>query len=120
MFCNKCGSEVKEGEKFCNKCGERQLPDMGSIVFARQNKYSGCLIDIKIYMDGNLVASVGNGKEVTVPASIGTHKVAFDLWSGNSITDIEVTKEHPNIKVVFKLGMGALTSKPKIVEIINL
>ena len=49
MFCNKCGSEVKEGEKFCNKCGERQLPDMGSIVFARQNKYSGCLIDIKIY-----------------------------------------------------------------------
>ena len=110
MFCNKCGSEVKEGEKFCNKCGERQLPDMGSIVFARQNKY----------MDGNLVASVGNGKEVTVPASIGTHKVAFDLWSGNSITDIEVTKEHPNIKVVFKLGMGALTSKPKIVEIINL
>ncbi|MBR6073554.1 MAG: zinc ribbon domain-containing protein [Bacilli bacterium] len=22
MFCNKCGNEIKENEKFCNKCGE--------------------------------------------------------------------------------------------------
>ena len=21
MFCNKCGNEIKEGEKFCAKCG---------------------------------------------------------------------------------------------------
>lgn len=120
MFCNKCGNEIKEGEKFCNKCGEKQEPTMGSIVFSRQNKYYGCLIGVKIYMDGNLVATVANGKEEKVPVSIGTHKFAFDLWSGNKITDIEVTKEHPDIKVVFKLGMGLLTAKPKIVEIINL
>lgn len=120
MFCNKCGSEVKEGEKFCNKCGEQVGETTGNIIFSRQKSFYGCAIKIKIYMDGNLVATVANGTEVTVPATIGTHKFAFDLWSGNSITDIEVTKEHPNIKVVFKLGMGALTSKPKIVEIINL
>lgn len=120
MFCNKCGKEVKEGEKFCNHCGEKQTPNIGSIVFARQNKYYGCLMNVDIFMDGNLVASVGNGKEVTVPASIDTHKFAFNLWSGNAITDITITPEHPNIKVVFKLGMGVMTSKPKIVEIMNL
>ena len=21
MFCNKCGNEIKEGDKFCSKCG---------------------------------------------------------------------------------------------------
>ncbi len=120
MFCNKCGNEIKEAEKFCNKCGERQIPEMGSITFARQNKFYGSLIDIKIFMDGKQVASIANGREATVPATIGTHKIAFDLWSGNSIIDIEVPKDHPNIKVVFKLGAGVVTAKPKIVEIINL
>ena len=23
MFCNKCGNEIKEGDKFCNKCGNK-------------------------------------------------------------------------------------------------
>lgn len=23
MFCNKCGNEIKEGEKFCSKCGNK-------------------------------------------------------------------------------------------------
>ncbi|MCI9177006.1 MAG: zinc ribbon domain-containing protein [Clostridia bacterium] len=120
MFCNKCGNEVKEGEKFCNKCGEKIEETVGSITFFRQNSFYGCLVGIKIYMDGNLVATVANGNGVVVPATIGTHKFAFNLWSGNKITDIEVTKEHPNIKVVFKLGMGLLTAKPKILEIVNL
>lgn len=120
MFCNQCGEKIEDDAKFCNKCGFKIAKEMGSITFSRENKYYGCLIEVKIYMDGNLVASVGNGKEVTVPASVGMHKIAFDVWSGNGINDIEITKDHPNIKVVFKLGMGALTSKPKITEIINL
>ena len=44
----------------------------------------------------------------------------FDLWSGNGADEVEVTSEHPNIKVIFKLGMGAITSKPKIISVINL
>ena len=23
MICNKCGNEVKDGEKFCSKCGKK-------------------------------------------------------------------------------------------------
>lgn len=120
MFCNKCGNQVEETEKFCNKCGEKVETNMGSIVFERQKKYYGCAIPIKIYMDGNLVATVANGKQETIPATVGTHKFAFNLWSGNKITDITVTPENPNMKVTFKLGMGLLTAKPKIVDITNL
>lgn len=119
MFCNKCGAEVEENARFCVKCGN-QLNDMGSIVFARENHYAGCLIPIKVYLDGNLVASVENGKEVKVEASIGKHRIMFDLWSGNGQDEIELTNQHPNIKVNFKLGMGAFTSKPKITSIVNL
>lgn len=122
MFCNKCGAEVDLTGKFCTKCGQllENYPQQGSsIIFARENQFYGVLIPIKIFMDGQLVAQVGAGKEVKVPATIGKHRIAFDLWSGNGQYDIEVTQEHPNIKVTFKLGVGAVTSKPKIVSIVN-
>lgn len=119
MFCNKCGTEVEASARFCNKCGN-QLNNMGSIVFFRENHYVGCLLPIKVFLDGNLVASVENGKEVKVETTIGKHKVMFDVWSGNGQDEIELTNEHPNVKVTFKLGMGAFTSKPKIINITNI
>ncbi len=120
MFCNKCGNKLSENEKFCNKCGEPVKFDMGSIIFSRENKFYGAIVDINIFMDGILVARVGNGKEVKVPVTIGKHRIAFDVWSGNSQEEIVITPEHPNIKVMFTLKMGAVTSKPKITQIINL
>ncbi len=29
---------------------------------------------------------------------------------------IEITKEHPNVKVTFKLKMGVVTTKPQIIK----
>ena len=120
MFCNNCGNKIENNDVFCNKCGAKVGPEMGSIVFARQSKFYGSLIPIKVFIDGNLVATVGNGKEEKVQVSVGKHKLAFNLWSGNDVEDIELTKEHPNIKINFALKMGAVTSKPKIISIENL
>ena len=44
----------------------------------------------------------------------------FDLWSGNGAEEIEITKEHPNVKVTFKLKMGVVTTKPQIIKIENI
>lgn len=118
MYCNQCGKEIADDARFCTSCGF-QINNMGSIIFARENQFYGSVVPIKIFMDGQLVATVNSGREVKVPATIGNHKVAFNLWSGNGQFDIEVPANHPDIKVTFKLGVGAVTSKPKILSITN-
>jgi len=118
MYCNKCGKEVAEDARFCTNCGF-QMNNKGSIIFAREKQFYGSIVPIKIFMDGLLVATVSNGQEAKIEATIGKHKIAFDLWSGNEQYDIEVPASHPNIKVTFKLAAGAVTSKPRILSITN-
>lgn len=120
MFCNKCGKELADDTKFCTNCGFEIKSDIGTIVFAREKQFYGSLVPIKVFMDGVLVASLSSGKEESVPAKIGNHKIAFDLWSGNGQYDVNVPENNPNIKVTFKLASGIVTSKPKIVSITNL
>ena len=92
----------------------------GKIIFLKKKKFYEFLIPINIYLDGKEVGSVNNGEKIEVKTEIGKHRIAFDLWSGNGQYDIEVTEEHPNIQVEFKIGMGLVTSKPKIVKISNI
>lgn len=127
MFCTKCGSEVEDSAMFCTKCGNKIenkdvsiVNESASITFAREKQFYGVIVPIKVYLDGIEVASVSAGKEEKVPVSIGKHRIAFNLWSGNGQYDVEVSSEHPNIKVNFKLSMGVVTSKPKITSIENI
>lgn len=122
MYCTNCGEEIENNTNFCTKCGSKLENNNteGSITFSRINQFYGVLIPITIYLDGEKVASVDAGKEVKIPATIGKHRLAFNLWSGNGQYDIEITKEHTDIKVTFKLGMGLVTSKPKIISIENI
>ena len=131
MFCTNCGNEINDGALFCTKCGNKIVNKndnnnnnvnitQGSVIFARQKQaIYGVAVPIKVYLDGVEVASLKNGAEIKVPASIGKHRVAFNLWSGNGQYDIEVTNEHPNIKVSFKLCFGLLQSEPTITSIEN-
>ena len=120
MYCNKCGAEIDINSNFCTKCGNKleNYNKNGSITFVRENQFYGVIIPIDVFLDGQKVASVSAGKEVTVPTTIGKHKIAFNLWSGNGQYDIEIKPEKPNIRVTFKLGVGLVTSKPKIVSIV--
>lgn len=127
MFCTKCGSEVEDSAMFCTKCGNKIenkevsiANESASITFAREKQFYGVIVPIKVYLDGIEVASISAGKEEKVLVSIGKHRIAFNLWSGNGQYDVEVSSEHPNIKVNFKLSMGVVTSKPKITSIENI
>jgi hypothetical protein len=122
MFCNKCGEKVKKTLKYCTNCGNKLIKEEkdGSILFERKKQFYGVLIPIKVYLDGELVATLSADKSVVVPVTTGNHRLSFNLWSGNGQYDINVTEENPNIKVVFKLSMGLITSKPKIISIENI
>lgn len=119
MYCNKCGEEIEQNTSFCTKCGNKleNYTKTGSITLARQSQFYGVVIPISVFIDGKKVASVNAGGQVTVPVEIGKHRLAFNLWSGNGQYDIEVKEEKPNITVTFKLGVGLVTSKPKIISI---
>ena len=40
MFCNKCGSEIKEDNKFCTNCGNKVIKDENDcyILFERMKQ----------------------------------------------------------------------------------
>ena len=118
MFCNKCGAPVDLTGKFCTKCGNplENYPHEGIVIFARINQLTGVIMPVDVYMDGRLVATLNAGREVKVPMTVGKHRIAFNVWKEN---EIETTINNPNIKVTFKLGVGLVTSKPKIVSIVN-
>ena len=91
-----------------------------TIVFERESHFYGSLISIKVLLDGKEVAKLADGEKAKIETTIGKHQVAFDLWSGDGKEEIEIKEENPNIKVTFKLKIGLITTKPKIVSITNL
>ena len=123
MFCNKCGEEVDANAKFCNKCGatiEGGTTGVASIVFRREGSIAAALVSTKVFLDNNLVGSLGVGEEMTVTTTVGKHRVDFNIMGGNGGGEVEITPEHPNVKVLFKVAMGMITAKPKIISIQNL
>ena len=123
MFCNKCGEEVDANAKFWNKCGatiEGGTTGVASIVFRREGSIAAALVSTKVFLDNNLVGSLGVGEEMTVTTTVGKHRVDFNIMGGNGGGEVEITPEHPNVKVLFKVAMGMITAKPKIISIQNL
>lgn len=118
MFCTKCGKEIPNDSKFCTNCGNSiKIKQKGKITFHRIEKYVACLVGISVNIDGKIAGSVANGGTLTVDVPIGNHKVIFDLWSGVSQTDIEVTEEFPNVFVDIKIKTGLITNKIEVVNI---
>lgn len=130
MFCNKCGAVIDDKAKFCNHCGaavneekeakREERKQVVSIVFRRDGGLAAALVPAKVFIDNNLVGSLGVGEEMTVSSTIGKHRIDFNIMGGNGGGEVEVSPEHPNIKVVFKVSMGMITAKPKIISIQNL
>ena len=122
MYCNNCGKEIKDDATFCNNCGNKVVQEENDsyIIFERKEQFYGVLVPINIYLDGKQVASLKSNETKKVLTNVGNHRIAFNLWSGNGQYDINITKENRNVKVVFKLSMGLVTSKPKIISIENI
>ena len=118
MYCNNCGKEIKDDATFCNNCGNKVVQEENDsyIIFERKKQFYGVLVPINIYLDGKQVASLKSNETEKVLTSVGNHRIAFNLWSGNGMYDINIAKGE-NVKVIFKLSMGLVTSEPEIISI---
>ena len=79
MLCNKCGSEIKEDNKFCTNCGNKVIKDENDcyILFERMKQFYGCLVPINIYLDGNRVGSVKSNKSIKIEEPIDFFSISI-------------------------------------------
>ncbi len=128
MKCTNCGNEIDDGAVFCTKCGNRinEIKEetnniysnnvQASITFLRKKKYYAVVFPIDVVIDDTIVGSLFVGDQITVPTTIGTHKLKLVFYLGSCVSNIEISSENPNIKITFDLGFR----KPKIISIENL
>lgn len=74
MFCRNCGKEIPDESQFCKHCGNKvknveETNNMEVVnnsnkqikaTFHRQKKFTGCLVPMRVYIDGQLIASLDN------------------------------------------------------------
>ena len=109
MFCNKCGSEIKEDNKFCTNCGNKVIKDENDcyILFERMKQFYGCLVPIDIYLDGNRVGSVKSNLDVKV-TSYGLNNALVELSIIAEITE-QITLPHTSKEVKVSSSIPIVT-----------
>lgn len=119
MYCINCGKEIADDSKFCTYCGSEALitNNVGKITIRRNERFSGWLLDLRVYIDGKYIGSVSNGGVITRDISFGKHSITVGYLAGKSMQQIEVRQEAPNIYVEVEMQMGIVTNKPRIVNV---
>lgn len=122
MKCEKCGNEIKDGEKFCGGCGAKtEYADLtyGTLIISRKKSIFGCAIPFKVYIDGVLKEKVSNGQTVSIEIPYGTHKVSFNKPSSSVNRIITISEDKKSVKFLIKVNMFAisLVAQAKIISV---
>lgn len=119
MYCTNCGKEIADDSKFCTYCGSEAatINNGGKITIKRNERFSGWILDLGVYIDGKYIGSVSNGGIITRDISFGKHSITVGYWAGKCMQQIEVKQETPNIYVEVEMQMGIVTNKPQIVNV---
>ena len=82
-----------------------------TIQIERVKSLDGCLANIKIFIDGDEVGQIPNGKSAKFRTSTGRHKIEAKLgWRKSSITvDLE---DDSTSRIELSPGMSDLTLRP--------
>lgn len=122
MKCEKCGNEIKDGEKFCSGCGAKtEYADLvyGSLIVYRKKSIFGCAIPFKVYIDGNLKGSIVNGDTISLEIPYGTHKISFNKPNSKVNRIITISDDKKSVKFTIKSDMFALAliAQAKIIDV---
>lgn len=128
MFCTNCGKEVINNAKFCSFCGKptsgnETIKPAGAstktikAVFHRLERFTGSAVSVKIYIDKQLVGSIGNNQTIEVDVPCGKHKVITEMWSGICEKEIDFSEEYSKVLIDIYIRIGLITNKPDIVSV---
>jgi hypothetical protein len=77
------------------------------VVIKRNNNFVGSAVGVDIFVDGQKVASVGNGQETTFTVQNGRHTIyAARSWNGDDMKSGQITFEVQSQKITFAAGFG--------------
>lgn len=108
MYCSKCGKEISNESRYCNYCGNElktnlqqenkiEHTEQGKVIIHSYEEFFMVNPSIKVYVDGNQIASLSKGQTYEYPISKPTTitfkssiRTANVTVNPNAITEIRL------------------------------
>lgn len=122
MFCTNCGKEISDSSQFCEFCGKStqngiQIPKTIQVTLQRRKRFTGCAIQMSIFIDNQKVAKLKNGESTQIEVPAGKHEVIVEFWNGVSKTEVDFSEKYSKMYLEIGIKMGLVTSKAVITQI---
>jgi len=114
MKCINCNKEVDDNKNFCPSCGTK-LGEC-TLIVTRKKKAMGFAIPFPIYVDGNKIGDIQNGKTITYNLIKGKHTVSINSVEKNMEKEFTFDDEHKCFEIVFCAQMGLVAARPNIIS----
>ena len=114
MKCTNCNTEVEDNKNFCPSCGNK-LGEY-TLIVTRKKKTMGFAIPFPIYVDGNKICDLQNGKTVTYNLNKGKHTVSINSVEKNMEKEFILDEDHKCFEIVFRAQMGLIAARPVIIS----
>jgi predicted nucleic acid-binding Zn ribbon protein len=122
MFCTNCGKEIPDSSQFCEYCGKSTQSKLQStkkiqVTIQRRKKFTGCAIQMSVFIDNQKVAKLKNGESTQIEVPAGKHQVIVEFWNGVSKTEVDFSEKYSKMYLEIGIKMGLVTSKAVITQI---
>ena len=115
MKCPNCGIEVEDNKNFCPSCGTK-LGEY-TLIVTRKRKAMGFAIPFPIFVDGNKIGDIKNGKSISYNLTKGAHKVSINSVEKKLEQTIIFDDENKKAEIIFAAQIGLISANPYLIEI---
>ena len=112
MFCTECGNKLNENG-VCENCTSSKDK---KIIVTREKKVLGFAISFPVFVDGENIGSLGNGKSLEVNVAPGKHLVEFRCVE-KTITQKVTLDKNDSVEVTCKASMGLIAAIANITNV---
>ena len=88
----------------------------GTINVIRDKQFKGAIIPFNVFIDGQYVGELTNGKQLSFPVYLGHHVVSFKTEK-EIIQEVDITEQQRNIYINVNCKMGLLMGRPNITNV---